>query len=419
LSKEPETARGCTRREFLQSGGMAVAGLALAPRLAAVSETTEGRAMAKSSRKVRMGVVGGGFGCAFYWHQHPNCVVQAVSDLKPARREGMKSVFKCDNAYSSLEELIKDKDVDAVAVFTGAPDHVKHSIACMKAGKHVVCAVPAAMSLEELEELMDTVRKTGLTYMMAETSYYGQQAISARKFWQEGKFGRIFYSEAEYNHPGSEDLMFDENGRTWRYGFPPMHYPTHATAFLIGTTGERLTEVMSLGFGDDSPYLKDNVYKNPFRNESALFKTDQGNAMRVTIHWKAAVPGCERAQFVGEKMSFYMDNPLGLRARIVRTAGQKGKDAAGYDVELPTLEEYKTVEWYKTDMLPEALRHNAGHGGAEVFLTHEFIDALVNQRRPAIDVYEAVAYTAPGIVAHQSSLQGGKQMRIPGFDRKA
>ena len=59
-----------------------------------------------------------------------------------------------------------------------------------------------------------------------------------------------------------------------------------------------------------------------------------------------------------------------------------------------------------------------GHGGSHVFLTHEFIDALVNQRRPAIDVYEAVAYTAPGIVAHQSALRGGEQMNIPGFDRK-
>ncbi len=67
-------------------------------------------------------------------------------------------------------------------------------------------------------------------------------------------------------------------------------------------------------------------------------------------------------------------------------------------------------------MLPEPLRHGSGHGGSHTFLTHEFIDALVNERQPAIDIYESLAYTVPGIIAHQSAVQGGKQMKIPSFD---
>jgi hypothetical protein len=39
----------------------------------------------------------------------------------------------------------------------------------------------------------------------------------------------------------------------------------------------------------------------------------------------------------------------------------------------------------------------------------------VEQRKPSVDVYEAVAYTAPGIVAHQSALRNGKQLDIPQF----
>ncbi len=58
----------------------------------------------------------------------------------------------------------------------------------------------------------------------------------------------------------------------------------------------------------------------------------------------------------------------------------------------------------------------SGHGGSHTFLTHEFIDALVNNRKPFIDIYEAIAYTAPGIVAHKSALKGGECMSIPGFD---
>jgi len=74
---------GFSRREFLRRGGIALAGAALAPSLVAAQESRaqETKAMG-SSKKIRMGVVGGGFGAAFHWHQDPNSVVEAVSDLR-------------------------------------------------------------------------------------------------------------------------------------------------------------------------------------------------------------------------------------------------------------------------------------------------------------------------------------------------
>jgi len=153
------------------------------------------------SRKVRIGVVGGGFGTAFQWHQHPNCVVTGVTDLRADRREALRKVYKCDQVYDSMEIMLKQaRDIDAVAIFTEAPNHVPHCVAALKAGKHVICAVPAAQSLEECRLLVDTVKKTGLTYMMAETSYYQQETITARKWYAEGKFGDLFYCEAG-DHP--------------------------------------------------------------------------------------------------------------------------------------------------------------------------------------------------------------------------
>ena len=51
------------------------------------------------------------------------------------------------------------------------------------------------------------------------------------------------------------------------------------------------------------------------------------------------------------------------------------------------------------------------------FLTHEFVDALLHARRLAIDVHEALAYTLPGIVAHESAMKGGGLMKVFQFDR--
>jgi len=366
-------------------------------------------------KKIRVGIVGGRFGATFQWHEHPNCIVEAVSDLRPERRQYLKDVYKCGKSYESLEKLILDKKIEAVGVFTGAPDHVRDCIAALREGKHVICAVPAAMSIEEAEELYQTVKQTGLKYMMAETSYYHPAVISARKWFAEGKFGDIFYCEAEYHHPGLDVLYVEDGQRTWRYGLAPMNYPTHCTSYLIGVTRERLITAACTGQDNGAQFYKDNIYNNPFCNETAMFKTDKGHSFRVMVYWDAPVRGCERGQWYGSKMSFFDPNPNGLGPIIVRDGEQIEKDDAGFERKLSPFEQYALPEYWKTDMLPEPLRHASGHGGSHTFLTHEFIDALVNERQPAVDIREALAFTVPGIIAHQSALQGGKQLKVPTF----
>jgi predicted dehydrogenase len=186
---------------------------------------------------------------------------------------------------------------------------------------------------------------------------------------------------------------------------------------LISVTGERLVEVVCHGWGDDSPILKDNPYGNPFWCASAMFRTNRGHAFRMNIWWKGAHRGCERAQWIGDKMSFYSAHPNGLGPVIIRSGEQIEKDDAGFERKAAAFEKHQPVEWWKTDLLPEPLRHSSGHEGSHTFLTHEFIDALAHGRRPTVDVYEALAYTVPGIVAHQSALQHGALLKIPQHER--
>jgi predicted dehydrogenase len=383
-----------TRRHFIVAGG----GLLAAQ---------------ENSRKLRVGVVGGGFGRQFYFHEHPNSVVEAVADLRADRRAALQKTYSCGKAYNSLTELLKDRQVEAVGLFTPAPDHARHVLEVLAAGKHVLSAVPAATSAEECASLIAAVKKSGLTYMMAETSYYQQLTISARQFQQEGAFGRIYACESEYHHAGLETLFVDRGERTWRYGFPPMHYPTHCTAHLLSVTGERITDVTCIGWGDDDPILKNNTYRNPFWNETALFRTDRGTAFRVHVWWKGAHRGTERAQFYGDRMSFFFDHPNGLGPAIVRWSVEREKDSGGFARQRAVLEKYETPKWWATDRLPAPLRHDSGHEGSHTFLTHEFVDAVLRGRKPAVDIHEAVAYTLPGIVAHESALRDGEQRKIP------
>ena len=396
------------RRDFFRATGKAAA-LVASSRFAFAGEPA-------STRKVRIGIVGGRFGADFFFHEHPNCTVEAVSDLRPERRGRLQEVYRCAKAYESLEKMLLDPGIEAVFLATPAPDHVRHTILSLKAGKHVLCAVPSAMDLEECHRLIESVKATGLTFMMAETSYWQQATMLARQFFRQGRFGTIYATESVYHHAGLESLWFEGGQRTWRHGLPPMHYPTHCTAHLISVTGERLTEVSCLGWGDEDPLLKDNVYKNPFWNETAQFKTNRGHVLRVDVWWRGAHRGCERAQFYGDKMSFFFPDPNGLDAIVVRSGKQTEKDSGGFDQQLSEFEKVTIPEYWKTEALPAPLRHRSHHEDSHTFITHEFIDAIVTHRVPVVNVHEAVAYTAPGIVAHQSALKGGELLKIPSFD---
>jgi predicted dehydrogenase len=371
-----------------------------------------------SDKKVHIGIVGGGFGASFQWHLHPDCRVAAYCDIREQTLDRLVNTYGPASTYKNFREFLRHPELDAVAIFTPAPFHAWMSMEAMKAGKHVISAVPAGTSIGELEQLIECVQQTGMKYMMAETSYYRWEIIACREMAERGEFGTIFYSEAEYHHEGLLELMYDERGfPTWRYGFPPMHYPTHCTGMIIPVTGERLVEVQAIGWGDGHEILRTNPYGNPFWNTTAFFKTSGGHAARISVCWHIAAGGTERAHFYGDRASYIMQRPEGSPNVIVRIS-KEGKtliDENGYPEGEVTHETHQLPNYL--ERLPEPMRIRSGHGGSHTFLTHEFIRAIVEDRKPAIDVYEAVAYTVPGIIAHQSALRDGENMKIPDYGR--
>lgn len=389
------------RRRFIES---AAAGLGAAGALAAASD-----------KKIRLAVVGGGFGATFHWHEHPNCVVTAVTDLYGDRRDRLRKAYRCDNVYNSYEDLLsKRQDIDAVAIFSGGPDHYKHVRMAMDRGLHVCCAVPACYTLEEAEQLRALKEKTKLRYMMAESSYYRQAAIHARNLYKQGAFGEIFYTEVEYYHDFNFDerlnqrpsLWFHPDGsNSWRQGMPPMNYPTHSLGFVVGVTGERIATVSCVGIDERKrmAQVPTNRYHNPFFNQFALHRTNKGHTVRHNECRQIAANEMERAQWYGEKGSLLMAKS-GIHPDIWQDRYGKPGPA-------------KVPNFWASEMLPPAMRHESGHGGSAVFISAEFINALIEDREPAVNVYEALAMTVPGIVAHQSSLKNGEQMKVPGFDR--
>src|SRR6266850_5030356 len=154
-----------------------------------------------SDRKIRVGIVGYGlcqFGAAFGFQDHPNVEIVAVSDLFSDRCAGLASACRCAKTYPSLEELVKDDRIEAVFVATDAASHAQHCIEVLKHGKHAASAVPAVFgSLEEADRLFQAVKKSGLKYMMFETSYFHEDLYAMRPIYKTGGLGKLVYSEGE------------------------------------------------------------------------------------------------------------------------------------------------------------------------------------------------------------------------------
>ena len=128
-----------------------------------------------------------------------------------------------------------------------------------------------------------------------------------------------------------------------------------------------------------------------------------GAAIGIEREWARKGAGLRTMILICMGATLYMAVG-GLHGDIQRT-----KDKGTKPVEVP--------EYWKSDMIPETMRHGSGHGGSAVFISAEFINALVEDREPEIDVYEALAMTVPGIVAHQSAFKEGEQLPVPQFDR--
>ena len=417
-----------SRRRFLtRSGSVAAAGVALPTLLPAGVLAAADRPGA--NERIGVGYIGVGRRGNQLMGIPKEGRIVAVADLDAGRAESTAAKRK-SRAYLDYRKLLEAKDIDAVAIFSGAPDHAKHVRMCMERGWHAVSACPTCVSLEEAAMLKEIKEKTGLKYMMAESSYYRPECILARNMFREGAFGELFYTECEYYHDVTNNyydkgdlkkpLEFPRRyynkgwpdairkpGYSWRWGVAPMNYPTHSLGYLVGVTGERIAKVSCLGWRGtpelkEHPSRKDNIYNNPFWSQASMMLTDKGHMCRCNVFWICQARG-ERAQWFGNNGTLYMPN-AGVHGAVEKI---RGKGAAPVSV----------PQYWKSDMLPEQMRHASGHGGSAVFISAEFVNALLEDREPAIDLYESLAMTVPGIVGQQSSLKDGQQLAVPQFER--
>ena len=394
--------------------------------------------MSSVAAKFKVGVCGvGAFSRSFIplFKAHPLVSEVVLADLIPERAEEQAGKHQLSRTLGSLDELCAS-DVDAIAITTQRHLHGPMTLQALRAGKHVFSAVPIGQTVEEIRDIVDTVERTRLVYMVGETSYYYPATIYCRRRFRAGDFGAFVYGEGQYYHDMSHfyEPFKRSGGAGWKRvaGIPPMHYPTHSTSMILSVTGSYATSVSCLGFQDHHPdgvfCVGVNQWDNVFSNETALMRTADGGMMRINefrrIGWQGmssvqmslyGTEGCYEEQANSQVWATINREELQELNGLLKCQDIPIQEPQA-DTDRTVLQEFYTgvSEVHRVDRLPESFRglHN-GHQGSHQFLVDDFCRAVVTHTVPPNHVWAAARYCVPGLVAHQSALSNGQMMDIP------
>lgn len=118
-------------------------------------------------------------------------------------------------AYETAEELIADPNIDAVSVCSANYAHAELSIKALKAGKHVLCEKPMAVTLEECEAMVQAAKESGKFLMIAHNQRLAKAHVYAKKLIDEGLIGNIVSFRTTFGHGGPETWSINPGKNTW------------------------------------------------------------------------------------------------------------------------------------------------------------------------------------------------------------
>ncbi len=413
---------------------------------------------------IRVGMCGtGAFADCFIplFKAHPDVENVVLCDLDAEKLAAKCEKFGVPDSSPSLDDLC-ERDVDAIVIITQHHLHGPQAVQALKAGKHVYSAVPSAITMAEITELVETVEETGLIYMIGETSYYYPCAIFCREKFRNGEFGQIVYSEAEYMHDylhGMMDVARWRYGRDWKqkFGMPPLFYPTHSTSMIVSVTGAHATHVCGMGIPDrracrwppkseaerqyrqeDFYAREDNFWKNPFSNETMLCRMSDGSVARINEFRRIGHPGTVGMSMYGTDGSYeqqsaptgagysttsgiWLTKNLDERRDVSDLLACRGVPASEVEGSMGKVTSSDGThagasKLHDLSRLPgEFIGLPNGHAGSHQFLVDDFVKACVSGETPPNNVWDAARYLVPGLIGHESAMNGGVLMEVPDF----
>lgn len=363
--------------------------------------------------------------------------IVAVCDLYEDRRqEAAKAIEEASGIkpkeYEDFRELINDSEVNVVVIASAWENHTEASVCAMEAGKPVALEVGGAYDISQCYDLVNTYEKTKTPFMFLENCCFGKREMMVLNMVEHGFLGEIVHCEGAYAHDLRDEVAGGKENRHYRLKNYLTrncdNYPTHdlgpIAKILKINNGNRMLTLTS--FASKAVGVHDYIMKNKPEDEE-LKNVKFAQADIVTTLIKCAN---------GETISLRLDTTLPRyysRNFIVR--GTNGMFEEVTDSVFMDCEEDKKhdFDWGKccfgnASEYEEKWNHpvwkkyiedgvQGTHDGMDWLQFKTFFNALRNDEKMPIDVYDAASWMAVSVLSEISVAKGGAVMEIPDFTR--
>ena len=393
---------------------------------------------------VKIGVVGLGMRGPYAvkrFAQIDGAEVVAICDLYPEKLEHTQNILARYGKPRAAEysgpdgwkEICERNDLDLIYIATWWDAHTPIAVYAMEHGKHTAIEVPAATSIEECWQLVNTSEKTRKHCMMLENCVYDFFELTTLNMIQHGLFGEVIHAEGSYIH--NLDAFWHEYQDDWRYQFNKQHrgdvYPTHglgpACWALDIHRGDKMNTLVSMDTeafngmktaekrGDDSYANGDHTI--------TLIRTEKGKT--IEIHHNVITPRPYNRMYMVEGTDgFACKYPVegyALRTQNRETTGEV--DIENLDGESFIDQETKEalMAQYQHPIVDDELVATAkkvgGHGGMDFIMDYRLIYCLRNGLPLDQDVYDAAEWSSLVELTKVSIENGSKPVQMPDFTR--
>lgn len=394
-----------TRRRFIKSGTAVAVGMSLYPDIA--------RGAGIETGKVKIGIVGtGNRGTSLLRSLLPlnNVEIVSVCDLDESR--ALNAATLCEksgrvrpNVYgktvSAYKEMLDRERLDAVIIATYWDSHTSIAIDVMNRGIYPGIEVPAALTVNDTWQLVETSEKTGIPCMMLENWSFRQDNLALLNMKRLGMFGEIVHCHCAHSHDCIDHWFFDKKTGQQRWpaeyllNYNRDQYPTHSVGPILSwmdiNRGDIFTEIYSTAsaskginayftrkFGDAHPNAK-----IPWKQGdivTSTLKTKMGKTLVINYDMQLPRPYSNRWLLQGTKGVY--DEEKGSIYLINQTP-----EYHEWEPWKPYEKQYNH-KWWRTD-------HSAqSHGGTDFVMLSQFVEAVQNKKSTPIDVYDSAVMTA-------------------------
>lgn len=404
----------CDRRSFVKRGVVAGMAWAVGGRCLGADASA---AAARPLSAVRIGLVGIGSRGAHLLRlllSLEGVEIKAVCDLVPERVAKAQEVVTvagqpAPTAYArgetDFQRLCETEELDLVINATRPWKwHVPISVAAMTTGKHAATEVPAAETIDECWQLVETAEKTHKYCVMLENCCYFREVMLVHHLVRKGLFGDLRHCEAGYQHyavrarPAVPGRPREAKVRTAN------SYPTHpigpVAQWMDINRGNRFDYLvsMSAASGDGNANAEINT---------SLIRTARGQT--ITLYYDTRLP-----------------RPYDLIYRVQGTRGicMATADKIYIEGRSPKPDTWESLESYYKEFehplwksLGETAAGRGGHGGGDWLTVHRLIQALRTGTPPDMDVYDAATWSCITELTERSVAQRSSPMDFPDFTR--